>query len=267
MNWLVVARKDFADAVRSRMLWSITAIFTVMIAGTVVLPQFIPETEPTAAMGLGIAAEFAGMLVPITALVAAYLAIAGERESGSIKLLLGLPPSRGEVVVGKLVGRAGVVALAVLASFAVAGVATAGLYGSLPVTEFLLVTGLTLFLGVTFVSVAIGISSATSTRSRAMTFAVGVYLVVSLLWDLIPQGLYLALVGGFPTPPHPEWFLVIQRLSPSSAYSAGVAASLIPEVATGPAYLGLPFTLAVMTAWTLVPLALGYLWFRRADLS
>jgi len=42
-----------------------------------------------------------------------YMAVVGERRSGSIKILLGLPPNRADVVFGKLLGRMGVVGLAV----------------------------------------------------------------------------------------------------------------------------------------------------------
>jgi len=66
------------------------------------------------------------------ALIAAYLAIAGERESGSLKLLLGLPPSRGEVLVGKFLGRSGVVAIGLVLGFLVSGVVTVAIYGGLP---------------------------------------------------------------------------------------------------------------------------------------
>jgi hypothetical protein len=49
----------------------------------------------------GLAGVGGALLIPLAALVAAYLSIAGERESGSIKFALSLPISRGDLVLGK----------------------------------------------------------------------------------------------------------------------------------------------------------------------
>ncbi|MDZ7702215.1 MAG: ABC transporter permease subunit [Halobacteriales archaeon] len=188
MTWLVVARKEFADAVRARVLWGIVAVIGVLAGGLAVVTRFLPGIEPNSLTALGAASEFAAILVPILSLVAAYLAVAGERESGSVKVLLGLPPSRGEVLLGKFVGRSGVVAVGLALGFAVAGAATAAAYGGLPLTKFVGLTALTVALGVAFVGIAVGISAATATRSRAMSLSIAVYLVFVLLWDLLPQG-------------------------------------------------------------------------------
>ncbi|MDZ7850465.1 MAG: ABC transporter permease subunit [Halodesulfurarchaeum sp.] len=91
----------------------------------------IPGVDGDPVSAIGAASQFAAMLVPIMALIAGYLAIAGERESGSLKILLGLPPSRGEVLAGKFLGRAAVVGIGVAAGFAISGVVTAALYGVL----------------------------------------------------------------------------------------------------------------------------------------
>lgn len=51
-----------------------------------------------------------------------YRAIVGERESGSLKFLLGLPHTRRDVILGKLIGRVSTVTVAVLVGFAIVGV-------------------------------------------------------------------------------------------------------------------------------------------------
>ncbi|WP_254832760.1 ABC transporter permease [Haloglomus salinum] len=277
MTWTVVARKEFTDAFRARILWGIVAIIGVLTGAITLATRFIPGIEPNPLTGLGAAAQFAAMLVPIMSLVAAYLAIAGERESGSVKVLLGLPPSRGEVVLGKFLGRGGVVGLGLVLGFTVAGVATAAAYGTLPVSTFVSITLLTVMLGVTFVGIAVGISAATGTRARAMTVSIAVYLVLVLLWDLLPQGLHFLVHGTTPSGTVPGWFLGLQALSPPGAYNALVMAVLgagdptVPGLAARvdgslPIYLESWFLLGLLALWTLIPLALGYRWFERADL-
>ena len=282
MSWSVVARKDFADAVRSRMLWSIVGLFAVLMAVSALVPDLLGDGDPV--VGYSIAAGLAETLVPVTALVAAYLAIAGERESGSIKILLGAPHSRLDVTVGKLVGRTGVVVVGVVAGFLVAGVVALAVYGNLALSEFVSVTALTAALGLAFVGIAVGISAATSTRSRAMALAVGLFFVFALLWDLVPLALTYLRTGSLPTPGEtvPAWQMLLQQLNPSEAFgqlvdtalggsdapgAEGGAAALAGQV-SGPVpfYLEDWFMLVILGAWTVVPVVVGHLRFRDADL-
>ena len=276
MTWPVVARKEFEDAVRARVLWGIVAVIGVLAGGLAVVVRFLPGVGSNPLTALGAASEFAAILVPILSLVAAYLAVAGERESGSVKVLLGLPPSRGEVLLGKFVGRSGVVAVGLTLGLAVAGAGTAVAHGGLPLAKFAWFTALTVALGIAFVGIAVGISAATATRSRAMSLSIAVYLVFVLLWDLHPQGFHLLLNGAPPGAVVPAWFLALESLSPPGAYSAvvgvvltagtgapGMGARLAGPV---PVYLEPWFLLGVLALWAAVPLALGYRAFDRADL-
>ncbi|GAB7094591.1 hypothetical protein JCM30237_17440 [Halolamina litorea] len=278
MNALVVARKEFDDARRSRLLWVLIAFVSALVAATMGVPLLVPMLGGDPLQGLGAASEFAAILVPIVALVAAYLALAGERESGSLRLLLGLEPNRRTVVAGKFLGRAAVVAVGVVAGFLVAGVVGWVLYGGLPLAPFLGVTALTAVLGVAFVGIAVGISAATASRSRAMTVGITAYLGLTLLWDLVPQGLHLVVVGAPPGESMPAWFVFLQGLSPSGAYSAlvmetihatnadypGIAATVSPPA---PVYVQPWVFAALLVVWTVVPLVVGTALFTRADLN
>jgi ABC-2 type transport system permease protein len=273
--WLTIARKEFADALRSRMIWGIVVIIAVMTSLSAGISLLIPDVEGDAEMAIGGASQFAGLLVPIMALIAAYLAIAGERESGSLKVILGLPPSRGEVLLGKFLGRSGVVAIGLALGFVVSGVVTAVLYGGLPVVAFIGTTVLTVLLGVSFVGIAIGISAVTATRARAMTLAITAYLGLTLLWDLAPNAVHLLITGEMPGGVVPAWFLLLQGLSPTGAYNALVQRLLLGSGAAvdariggpAPSYLDPAVFLGILFAWAVVPLLVGYLRFRRADLS
>jgi ABC-2 type transport system permease protein len=275
MTWPTIARKEFADALGSRMLWAIVAIIAVMTSLSAGLSLLIPEMEGGAETAIGGASQFAGLLVPIMALIAAYLAVAGERESGSLKVLLGLPPSRGEVLVGKFLGRSGVVAVGLVLGFAVSGIVTLAIYSAVPLAAFVGTTVLTAFLGVAFVGIAIGISALTATRARAMTLAITAYLGLTLLWDLVPNGVHLLVTGEMPGQVVPAWLLLLQGLSPTGAYNTLAQALLLGsqtaiEARIGgpaPAYLHPAVFLAIMLAWVVLPLVVGYLGFRRADLS
>ncbi len=275
MTWAVIARKEFADARRSLMLWAIVILIAGMTSLAAAVMRLIPGVDGDAVTAIGGASQFAAMLVPIMALIAGYLAIAGERESGSLKVLLGLPPTRRDVLVGKFLGRAAVVGIGIALGFAVSGVVTAALYADFPLVDFLVVTLLSATLGISFVGIAIGISAVTAKRSRAMTLAVGAYLGLTLLWDLVPQGLHVLVTGSMPGAVVPGWFVLVQGASPSGAYNALVQrvlletdGALIARIGGEvPAFLDAPVFLLILVLWTGLPLFGGYLRFRHADLS
>ncbi|NEU57731.1 ABC transporter permease subunit [Halorussus sp. MSC15.2] len=279
MSWLVVARKDFEDAVRSRMLWVITAVFLLFSVGAVYVRKAILGDAP----GLPDATQFltspASLIIPLTALVVAYLAIAGERESGSIKILLGLPHTRADVVLGKLVGRTLVVTVGIFVAFAGAAITLLALFGELAVVDFLLLTLLTVLFGLTYVGIAIGASSFAATRSRAMALAVGAFFLFQVLWNLVPLGVYYLVEGGLPTGASatPAWYYLLQVLNPNNAYSQAAdlvfsgAGPIVPAEALAgssvPFYVQNWFGLVVLVGWLVVPVLLGYWRFERADLG
>lgn len=277
MSWFVVARKDFEDAVRSRMLWSIVALFLVFTAGAV----YVRETVLGDAPGVPDATQFlttpSSLIIPLAALVVAYLAIAGERESGSIKLLLGLPHTRGDVVFGKLIGRTAVVAVGILVAFAGAAVTLLALSGELPVGDFVLVTLVTVLFGLTYVGIAIGASSFSATRSRAMALAVGAFFLFQVVWDLVPLGVYYFVEGNLPQGALPAWFYLVRVLNPNNAYSQGAdlvfsgTGPVVPAQAvvgsSVPFYVQNWFGLVILALWLVVPVALGYWRFQRVDIT
>ena len=239
------------------------------------------------------------VIVPLVALIAGYMSIVGERRSGSIKVLLGLPPTRSDVVFGKLVGRSSVVATAVLTGFVVAAVLSGLLIGGVPLADLVGLLVVSVLLGLAFVGIAVGVSAAVSSRGRAMSAVVSTYLLFLGFWDVLIGGVYRIVTGAFPpspiVPQQPiePWALLLQRLNPMEAYGV-VATALIdsrvfpltlqfpiginptpnPEVSTADLVVGdLPFYLSdwfaavVLLAWFAVPVVLGYLRFRGVDLG
>lgn len=275
MSVIVVARKEFADAVRSRTLWGFVTIIALMTSLAITVSAFVPG-DPNVYSAIGGASQFAGLLVPIMALVASYLTIAGERESGSIKILLGLPPSRGAVLAGKFFGRSLVVIVGTVVGFAIAGFVAVTLYGSVPPVAFVGVTMLAAALGVSFVGIGIGISAATATRSRAMTYGISAYLLLTLLWDLVPE-IARMVIGGTATGGLPAWYLLLTILSPTGAFN-GLVQEILASTLGGPGfgfalagqtpiYLGSWAMGVVLVLWTVIPLVAGYRIFQAADLS
>lgn len=280
MTWTAVAVKDFQDSRRSRSLWFLTALF-VLFASVMAWAYAEIQSVGTATSGvesLGLLFFLAGpatLFVSIAAVVVTYKSIAGERESGSVKLLLGLPHSRRDVLLGKVLGRWLTLALSIVVGFTVALGVVFALYAEVSVVDYLLFVGLTVLFALTYVSLIAGLSALTGSTGRAATLGVGAFLVLELLWDVVPLGA-LYLVNGFQFSTDfstaPDWVLFLGSITPSSAYVTALS-YVLPQSATAAQgiasqafFLQDWFGLVLLVAWLVVPLSVGYLRFRAADL-
>lgn len=273
MSGSLVARKEFGDALRTRTLRLVSAVFALLVVGDAYLYTAQSYHTGSAADVVLHFVPAARALVPLVGLAVGYRAVVGERASGSIKILLGLPHSRRDVVRGKLLGRCVVVALPLLASFALAAALVASQYGGFALVPFAGFVLLTLLLGVAFVALGVGVSAATATPRRAAAAAVGAFALVELFWGALVNLVGYAVTGSASmTYPLPAWAYFVQRLSPTGAYE-GLVRALVSrgtvQLAGGgpaPAYLSPWVALLVVLAWAAVPLAVGARRFRNADL-
>ncbi|ELY65171.1 ABC transporter permease subunit [Natrinema versiforme] len=285
----IVARKEFDDAGRSKLLWSLIGLLVglVVIGYTAI---WYTVDDVTAAEALSFVGTPLQVIIPIAALIAGYMAVVGERRSGSIKLLLGLPPNRTDIVFGKLLGRTAVVGLAVGLAFLVSLVLGAVFFGSVPFVDWLGFAAVSVLFGTTFVGLAVGVSAGVATRGKSMAIVVGLYMVFVALWELLTAGPYYLIYDEGP-PVEPEtWYLVLDQFNPIFAYTnlanTIVEGSIFPfqfqyglqsteaygltpaerYPGDAPFYLQDWFGVVVLLFWLVVPVAIGYYRFQRADL-
>ncbi|WP_247728814.1 ABC transporter permease subunit [Halovivax limisalsi] len=292
MTRFVVAKKDFRDAVQSRALWALVGTFVVISLVASYAYVEVPEAfgEPGGATFGGLlffTAGLAALFVPILAIVVCYKSLAGERELGSIKLLCSLPTTRGEVFVGKVLGRAGVLGFGLGVGLVIGLAFGAALLGHVDVVAGSIFVLLTLAFVAVYATIVVGLSATTGSTARATTLALGFFVAFELLWDAVVMGI-LYVAGGFSLPnpaTMPEWAFTVMQLSPSAAYFSGLVA-LLPDVAsqadadpggagagvevsTGeaePIFASPEIGLVVLALWFAVALLVGYRRFDAADL-
>lgn len=310
MSWQAVASKDFQDAIRSRWLWALSTVFVLLYT----VPVYLVSRE------IGIAAEevatnpdraeLAAVLtsdlivqgtvwlgahfIPVIAIVIAYASIAGERDVGTVKMLLALPHSRRDVIIGKLVGRGAVLTVPISLGFALSAIAIALTQIHFEPLTYLLYAGLTVLLGLVWVAIAIGISAAVRTGRQAMVGTVGAYAVFAVLWGAFTDGIEQLLreYGWFGAETLMQVQLGLLLLNPIEAYRTlvtsisvdttlfgdDVSAELLArqDILSGrntyyllegvPAYFSDQAVLAILCIWLLAVPVLGYRTFARADL-
>lgn len=294
MTWQAVARKDFQDAVRSKWLWGLSAVFIGLFAG---VAYFVGSDVDEQAKSDAISSAFFGifsdqvvtLIIPLVALVVAYAAITRERDSGSLKLLLSLPHSRQDVVVGKVVGRGIVVSLPIVVGFLASAIVFLFYGVGLQPLDFLVLLLLTVLLGITFVSIAVGVSAWSPSTLVAGAISVALYFLFTLFWQLFRGSILLLnnkLSLGFSTIELVKYGLFVKYFNPVRAYQTLVA-TLYVDTTLGarlyqagaiqqqlitqqlnevPFYLSDAVVFAQLLFWLLIPIAAGYWRFENADM-
>lgn len=284
-----VAKKDFQDGIRSKLLWVLIAFFVVSLAGFAYL-----ATSGSGSTGddaglvalLGFAAVAAVIvIVPLTGLTVSIKSIVRERELGTIRILLSLPHSRRDAVLGKFIGRSGLLTTAILAGFVPMGLILAVRTSNFPVTEYLMFVLVTVLFGVVFVAIGIGVSAFTATETRA-TIAGVLFFFLMYTWTSIVGWIN----NQMGSPLGPDAFDFLRRfqlfnvfidtllvllsltsdLSPTDPSWVRLSRSLA-ELQSGPVesvpfYFQLWFAPVVLAIWIVVPLTIGYYRFEHTDL-
>ena len=290
MSYRVVARKDYRDGIRSKLLWALMALFLVSVAGLALL--FADDAPSGTVDSLEVAVVFTIsavpailLLVPVTGLVVSIKSIVRERELGSIKIILSLPHSRRDVLVGKFIGRSGLLTTAILVGFVPAVLLLSVRFGAVPIYEFFVVTLMTVLFGVVFVAVGLSLSAFVSTETRATVGGFTAFFLLYLWSDIfgylnnrleLLSGDALLFVERF------ELFTVfidgamallsLRHGDIPSASTIALEAEAIPEEPGAVDYVSQPFYLqhwfafVILAVWIVLPLAIAYWRFDRIDL-
>ena len=306
MSWQAVARKEFRDAIRSRWLHGSTLFFALFIGGAAALFFGVligPDGRQVSNLfgffaNLGVFSfSFPGLLALVLGFIAlstSYGSITGERETGSIKLLLSLPNSRLDAMIGKFLGRSAVVVAALLVGFLVAFAVLIATGTGLELGSFVPQVALTALLGMAFVSIGLGISALASSNREATLATMGLYLVFAVLWGSVSEGIPKLLnyaaeqagMGALAVATRVQIGVFLKYLNPLKAYETlaaqlyyGAAQARLVSATFGeqnalgpilqesiPFYFSGWFLFAILLAWIVVPVAVGYWAFERADL-
>jgi Cu-processing system permease protein len=258
----VIAAKEFQDRLRNRWVLVIGVVF----AAFALLIAYFGGAQQGAVGFKGIELTIASLtslviyLLPLIALILGFDAIVGEKERGSLDLLLSMPITRLELLLGKYLGLAGALAVATLGGFGLAG----GVLGwQLDANALYHYAGFVLsalLLGLSFLSIALLISVLASDRTRASGLAIGAWFAFVLVFDLLLLGLLVASAGevnsqfaAYALLFNPaDVFRILNIFSMAEVQSLYGLATVFPESLANPLLLG-----GVMVAWIVGPLALA----------
>lgn len=188
---------------------SVLSLFAVVLAYTGSTPVGSTKVDGLTVLTVSLV-SLSVYIVPLLSLLLAFDAFAGERERGTFALLLTYPVRRSSIVLGKFLGHSVIIGSAIIIGFSIAAAMVAADSGTSPAGLAALTRlGVTaLLLGMTFLAIGYVLSSCVRQTATAAALAIGVWLVMIVLYDLALLGALVADDGGAFTKHVFPWLLV-----------------------------------------------------------
>lgn len=257
-----LAAKEFRDRLRNRWVLAVALVFTlfslaITYFGAAAQGQIGPRSIELTIASL---VSLVIYLIPLIALLLGFDAIVGERERGSLDLLLALPITRLELLLGKYLGLAAALTLSTLAGFALVAVLLFQRFGSAGVYHYAGFVLSSVLLGLAFLSLALLLSVLARDRTRASGLAIALWFAMVLVFDLLLLGLLVASGGALGG----DGFAYLLLLNPAdvfrilNVFSLDDVRRLYGLASIVPPALGQAWLMGgAMLAWIVGPLALA----------
>ena len=264
----VIAGKEFWDRIRNRWVLAVALVFT---AFALVIAYFGAAQQGAVgfrSIELTIASlvSLVIYLIPLIALVLGFDAIVGERERGSLDLLLSMPITRLELILGKYFGLSAALAFSTVAGFGLVGVLLSAQLDTNALFHYAGFMFSSVLLGMAFLSLAVMVSVFASDRTRASGLAIAMWFFFVLVFDLLLLGALVVSGGEYGGAVFPylmlanpaDVFRILNIFGLEEVRTLYGLATVFPEALSAPWVLG-----AVMLAWIAAPLGIAVWRFRR----
>jgi len=260
---VTIASKEFWDRIRNR--WVLVTAIVFAAFGLAI--AYFGAAQQGGVGFMGIEVTIASLvslviyLVPLIALILGFDAIVGERERGSLDLLLSMPITRFELLLVKFTGLSAALAFSTLAGFGLVGILLS--YQQLDSSGLYHYFGFVLsaiLMGMAFLSIAVLTSVIASDRARASGAAIGVWFFFVLVYDLVLLGILVGTGGAIGGKAFPfllllnpaDVFRILNVFGSEQARTFYGLATVFPQTLSNLWFLSL-----IMVLWIAAPLGLA----------
>lgn len=283
MGIVTVFQDDLRNTRRSYVVVSIIGVLAALVA--LVVYQ-VAEFHPDAFRALFDVSFLLFLVFPIALAPLTYLAVAGDRERGSIQHTLALPNTRVAYLLGTTFSRVLVAVTAVVIATLVALLLGSILYsGSIAIERFVIFAAISALFVASLTTVFVAISALSPSRSRAMVGVIGTYFILGPFWfGFLPivslQVVLDTAASTLGVTLSESTFEAIQFSSPITAYLTGlepvyegvIGSETYPRVTRNyggdsPFYAQPWYNYLTMVAWAIGAFTISYVRFRRAELG
>ncbi|HEU4708093.1 MAG TPA: ABC transporter permease [Methylophilaceae bacterium] len=258
-----IAAKEFRDRIRNRWVLAVAAIFTLFALAITYFGAAQQGEVGFRSIEFTIASlvSLVIYLIPLIALILGYDAIIGERERGSLDLLLSMPITRLELLLGKFAGLSLAFTAATLAGFGLVGILLASQTDLASLYHYAGFMLSAILLGMVFLSLAVLVSVLARDRARASGAAIAVWFLFVLVYDLALLGALVMSGGEFGETLFPvlllfnpaDIFRVLNIFNMEDLKTFYGLATVFPASLSNPWLLG-----GMMLGWIVAPLAIAH---------
>jgi Cu-processing system permease protein len=269
-NVITITQKELQDARRNR--WYL--IYVIVFAGLSLALAWLGMTGlgDYGLAGFGRTAasiiNIVLLIVPLMGLTLGAISLAGERERSTLLYLLAQPVTQLEVLLGKYLGLAIALFSALVLGFGISGILIAVQGGSAEINIYLLMVMLAFMLALVSLSIGFLISSLVRKGSTAISIALFIWLLLLIFGDLGIMGTSMVLKLGV------GQLFTLTLLNPMQIFKIAAILNIRGSLEVlGPAGIYalrtygsqlMPGLIAVLFAWTLLPLTISFYAFRRS---
>lgn len=268
-NLFTLTQKELRDARRNR--WFI--LFAAAFAGLALALSWLALSGVGASGLAGFGRTGASLInlvlliVPLMGLTLGAMSLANERERGTLLYLMTQPVAQAEVLLGKFLGLAAAVLIALLLGFGLSGLLIAWQGGTTQASDYLAMVMLAFFLALVSLSLGFLISAASGRSATAVGLGLFVWLVLVFFGDLGLMGTAMVMRVDI------DQLFTLALLNPLQLFKmAAILAVRSNLEILGPAGIYavrtygsqlMPLLVTILLAWTIVPLSITYLVFRK----
>ena len=266
---VVLVRKEIRDAARNRWFALFAGGFTILTLALSWMALSGVGSYGVAGFGRTTAAmiNMVLLIVPLMGFTLGAMAIATDRERGSLVYIMAQPVTSLEVMLGKFLGLSLALAAALLIGFGLSGLLVAVRGSTSEIDNFVVLTGLTVLLAIVSLSVGILVSSGLRKGATAIGVALFLWLVFAFLSDLGLMGTAVVLDVDI------QGLFTMALLNPMQVFKMAVIVSIRDNLEVlGPAGVYavrtygdslLPILIGILATWVVLPLVIGSFIFKR----
>lgn len=254
----VIAAKEFRDRIRNRWVLAVAIIFSLFALAIAYFGAAQQGEVGFRSIDVTVASlvSLVIYLVPLIALILGYDAVVGEKERGSLELLLAMPITRFEILLGKYLGLAAALTCSTVIGF---GAGIVPLSGELTPNDVFHYAGFVfsaILMGLAFLSISMLVSVLAQDRVRASGVAIALWFFFVLIFDLLLMGALVVSQGNLSSAAFAamlmlnpaDVFRLLNIFSSQQVQNMYGLATVMPDSLTNPLVL-----FAIMLGWIGIP--------------
>lgn len=259
----IIAGKEFRDRIRNFWVLAVAVIFSLFALAIAYFGSAQQGSVGFRGIDVTIAslASLVIYLVPLIALILGYDAVVGERERGSLELLVSMPITRFEILLGKYLGLSAALACSTAIGFGAGLLPLAAQLGANDFYHYLGFVLSAILMGMAFLSLSLLVSVLASDRMRASGLAIALWFFFVLIFDLLLTGALVfsqgslgsGVFGALLMLNPADIFRLLNIFNSEQVQAMYGLATVMPENLTDPKTLA-----AIMLGWIAVPLLIAH---------